>query len=175
MIWLIITFEKTTSLKTLFTLFLILFFLITYPVQATVIMPPTFSSSYTISTFAASASSALPVTSGKEQTFFSRVLTRLTGKKIIRTLVREEEMTARQKKQAKWSLILGISSIALLLIPYAGLLAIPASITAIILGIKSLKGNSNARGIAGIATGSLTVVIVLAAIAVIAFASPLIF
>ena len=80
----------------------------------------------------------------------------------------EGEMTAKQKRQGKWSLILGLGSIVLLIIPYAGLLAIPAAITGLILGIKSVEGNSNTNGIIGIIASGLTLLLFIVAIALVA-------
>ena len=78
------------------------------------------------------------------------------------------EMTERQKRQAKWSFILGLGSIVLLIIPYVGLLAIPAAITGLILGIKSVEGNSNTNGIIGIIASGLTLLLFIVAIALVA-------
>lgn len=83
-------------------------------------------------------------------------------------LLVEGEMTPKQKRQAKWSLILGLGSIVLLVIPYAGLLAIPAAITGLILGIKSIEGNSNTNGIIGIIASGLTLLLLLVAIVLVA-------
>lgn len=78
------------------------------------------------------------------------------------------EPTEHQKKQANWSMILGITSIVLLFIPYLALLALPAAVAAIILGIVSLKGNSNTKGIIGLATGGTTILLFIIALVVIA-------
>jgi hypothetical protein len=49
-------------------------------------------------------------------------------------------------------------------------LCIPAAILAIVFGAKSLKGNSNAKGIVGIVTGGVTLLLlVIAIIVVLAF------
>ena len=77
-------------------------------------------------------------------------------------------MTERQKRQGKWSMILGLGSIVLLMIPYVNLIAIPAAITALVLGIKSIEGNSNTQGIIGIIAGGLTLALLIIAIALLA-------
>lgn len=104
---------------------------------------------------------------GKKLNFFQKLQLRLVQSKPIKKLLRlgDEPMTERQKKWAEWSLILGLSSIALFFvafIPYVSILAllmIPASILAVIFGIKSLKGNSNTKGIIGIVTGGSVILI----------------
>lgn len=81
-------------------------------------------------------------------------------------------ITEKQKQQAQLSMILGISSLAVLLLsgllPFIGLLCVPAAIIAIIFGAKSLKGNSNTQGIVGVVTGGITLAILLLAIIVLA-------
>ncbi len=106
---------------------------------------------------------------GKKLNFVERIQLKLFQKKILKYSPEEGgEPTAKQKKQGKLSMILGISSILLLLIPYVGILSIPAAIAAMVLGIKSIKGNSNTQGIIGLITGSVTLFIILIAILVIA-------
>lgn len=80
------------------------------------------------------------------------------------------EMTEKQEKQATASMILGIGSIVLLLIPisFIGLLSVPAAILALVFGIKSLKGNSNTKGIVGVVTGSVTLVLIALAVILVA-------
>jgi hypothetical protein len=78
------------------------------------------------------------------------------------------EPTARQRKQGKLSMILGISSVVGLFIPYVNILALPAAITALVLGLKSIKGNSNTRGIVGVITGAVTLLLFIIAIIVVA-------
>jgi hypothetical protein len=109
---------------------------------------------------------------GKKLTFFQKVKFKI-AQKLLKKLS-DEEMTERQRKQAQASMILGIGSIGLLLLSGAvsifGLLCIPAAILAIVFGAKSLKGNSNAKGIVGIVTGGVTLLLlVIAIIVVLAF------
>jgi hypothetical protein len=87
-----------------------------------------------------------------------------------------EDVTERQKKLGKWSLVLGLSGIALLLLSSTigafAVLSIPAAIGAVILGAKSIKGNSNTAGLIGLIAGSATlVVIIIYTILVVAFFS----
>jgi hypothetical protein len=81
-------------------------------------------------------------------------------------------ITEKQGKQAETSMILGISSIVMMLLsgvlPFIGLLCIPAAILAIIFGAQSLKGNSNTKGIVGVVTGGVTLAIIILAIIVLA-------
>ncbi len=75
---------------------------------------------------------------------------------------------AKQRRQAKWSMILGIFSFVALFTPVA-ILAIPAAIIGLILGIKSVDGNSNYQGIIGIVTSSATLLLFLLILALVAF------
>ena len=71
-------------------------------------------------------------------------------------------VTEQQMKQANAAMILGIGSLVLLPLAFTSvgiiaLLSIPAAIAAIVLGGKSLKGNSNKKGKIGLITGAITV------------------
>lgn len=102
---------------------------------------------------------------GKKLTFFQKIKL-----KIAQAALRKfsGELTEKQKKQAETSMILGIGSIVILLLsgvlPFAGLLCIPAAILAIVFGAQSLKGNSNTKGIVGVVTGGITLAIIVLAI-----------
>jgi hypothetical protein len=106
---------------------------------------------------------------GKKLTLFQKVELKI-AQKLLRKWS-DDEMTDKQKQQAETSLILGISSLALLLlsgvISIFGLLCIPAAILAIVFGGKSLKGNSNTKGIIGVVTGGVTLAIILLAIIIV--------
>jgi hypothetical protein len=107
---------------------------------------------------------------GKKLTLFQKIKFKILQK----TLGKWDggEMTEKQKKKAKLSLIFGLGSIVLLLIsmlPFVailGLLSIPAAITAIVLGAQSLKGNSNSEGIIGVVTGGITLALIMLALIV---------
>lgn len=98
---------------------------------------------------------------GKKLTFFEKVKLRLLQKALKK--YKNADITEQQKKQANISMILGISSIVLLLISsvallgFLGILSIPAAILALVFGIKSLNGNSNTKGIIGVVTGGVTI------------------
>jgi hypothetical protein len=106
---------------------------------------------------------------GKKLTLFQKVKIKI-AQKLLRKLS-DDEMTDKQKQQAETSLILGIISLGLLLlsgvIPIFGLLCIPAAILAVVFGGKSLKGNSNTKGIIGVVTGGVTLAIILLAIIIV--------
>ncbi len=105
----------------------------------------------------------------KRRSFIDRLKLRLVQKTLLRKLASEKgEPTARQKRQGKASMILGISSVVGLFIPVVNILAIPAAIVAIVLGAISLKGNSNSQGIVGLVTGSATILLLIIAIIVLA-------
>lgn len=88
-------------------------------------------------------------------------------KKKLKKVSEEESFTPKQKQQANLSLILGLASIGLLFVPYLGLLAIPAAILAIIFGAKSIKGNSNTKGIIGLVAGVTTLLLLIIAIIIV--------
>lgn len=106
---------------------------------------------------------------GKKLTLFQKVKIKIAQKFLQK--LGDDEMTEKQKRQAQSSLIFGIGSLTLLLlsgvIAIFGLLCIPAAILAIVFGAKSLKGNSNTKGIIGVVTGGATLAIILIAIIVV--------
>ena len=77
------------------------------------------------------------------------------------------EPTEKQKTLGVISLAFGVLAVALLFVPTAvGLLSILFAVAGLVLGIKSLKGNSNAPGLIGlILSSAVLVVLVLAVIA----------
>lgn len=105
---------------------------------------------------------------GKKLTFFQKVKLRILQKAIKK--YKNSDITDQQKKQANISMILGISSIVLLLVSsiavigFLGILSIPAAILALVFGIKSLNGNSNTKGIIGVITGGVTIGLILIAL-----------
>jgi len=109
---------------------------------------------------------------GKKLTLFQKIKFKLLQKLVAR--VDKREITEKQQNQAEASMILGISSLALMLlwilpfIGFIGILCVPAAILAIIFGAKSLKGNSNTPGTIGIVTGSITLGLIIVAIVVFA-------
>ncbi len=70
-------------------------------------------------------------------------------------------ITAKQKRQARLSLILGLTSFAFLFMPFAMFVAFPLALGGLIFGIKSVNGNSNAQGIIGIVASSVVLSIFL--------------
>jgi hypothetical protein len=109
---------------------------------------------------------------GKKLTLFQKVKIKIAQKLLKK--FSDDEMSEAQKKMADASMILGIGSLALLLlsglVSVFGLLCIPAAILAIVFGSKSLKGNSNTKGIIGVVTGGVTLaIIILAMIIILAF------
>ena len=86
----------------------------------------------------------------------------------LKNYVEDDPMTEKQKDQATTSMIMGIASFAFLFLPIVVYLSIPLAILAIIFGIKSLKGNSNTKGIVGVSFGAATILLLLIVIAVVA-------
>jgi len=105
---------------------------------------------------------------GKKLTFFQKVKLRILQKALKK--YKDADITDQQKKQANISMILGISSIVLLLISsiaiigFLGILSVPAAVLALVFGIKSLNGNSNTKGIIGVVTGGVTIGLILIAL-----------
>jgi len=76
-------------------------------------------------------------------------------------------ITPKQNRQATASMIFGIASILLLFTP-AAVVAIPAAIVGVVLGIVSIRGNSNTKSIVGIITGGITLFILILAFILVA-------
>lgn len=96
--------------------------------------------------------------------FFQRLEWKLLQKRITRQTRGGEGMTEKQRHWATVALITGIASLVLLFVPYLALVALPAAIVGLIFGIKSVKGNSNIKGIVGIATSGTTILLFLIAV-----------
>jgi uncharacterized protein involved in cysteine biosynthesis len=82
-------------------------------------------------------------------------------------LITPGEPTEKQSKYGKLSLILGLSSVVLLIIPVVNFFAVPAAVAGLIFGVKSLKGNNNTNGILGVVFSGLTLFLLLLIIIVI--------
>jgi hypothetical protein len=65
-------------------------------------------------------------------------------------------------------LIFGAVALATIFIPYVAIVSIPLAIAGLVLGIKSLNGNSNTNGILGVIFSSLVIFLGLVAIIFIA-------
>jgi hypothetical protein len=76
--------------------------------------------------------------------------------------------TDKQKTLGMLSLVFGILAVGLIFVPSAiGILGILFAVAGLVLGIKSLKGNSNAPGLIGLILSSAVIfVIILAVIAI---------
>jgi hypothetical protein len=110
---------------------------------------------------------------GKKMTLLQKIQFKLLQYK-LRKMSKDEPMTEKQKKQAQASMILGIGSFVFLflasvaVVGFLGIFSIPAAILAVILGAKSLKGNSNTKGIIGVVFGALTLFLFLLAVILLA-------
>jgi len=113
------------------------------------------------------------------QTLSPRQFEKATGKKlrfkekiayrILQWKLRKghhDEIDEKQRKQGNLSLVFGIASVVFLFIPILGILAPGLAIAAIVLGIMSLKGNTNTAGIVGIICGGAVIFIFLLAVAI---------
>lgn len=105
---------------------------------------------------------------GKKQSVWQKLQWKLLQSKWVRKALQlgQEPITDQQKKQATLSLIFGIVGfVFLFLFAPIGLVA---AILAVIFGLKSIKGNSNTKGIIGLALGATTIFIALLAIVLVA-------
>ena len=93
--------------------------------------------------------------------------------RVLKKLAGIDQPTERQKKLGKLSLILGGIALVLLVTPYVaiglpaaiGIITVPAAIAGLVLGIKSVRGNSNLPGLLGlILSASLLLLMILAVI-----------
>lgn len=105
---------------------------------------------------------------GRKMSLWQKLEWKILKNKVVKAFKKGDELTEKQQKQATASLILGLASFLLLFVPYLALLSIPLAIFAIILGIKSLKGNSNVKGIIGVVAGGFTILLFLLAVALLA-------
>lgn len=102
---------------------------------------------------------------GKRLSLLQRLTWKLAQKHIGKAP--NETITEKQKKLGKISMILGIAGLALLFVPnILALVGIGLGIAAFILGLKSVKGNSNTPGIVGLIAGSLTLLLTILAVAI---------
>jgi hypothetical protein len=75
------------------------------------------------------------------------------------------EHSEKQRTLGVLSLVSGLLAVALIFVPSAiGILGILFAIAALVLGIKSLKGNSNAPGLIGLILGSAVLFIFILAV-----------
>jgi hypothetical protein len=154
--------------KTIKTILLLLLCLYGSGSYATVSPTPPYAPSFSI-TFKSIKPKVIENMLGRKLTLLQKIELRILQKKLSRhAFGPTDTITEKQKKQAKLSMTLGICSIALLflggVVGGIGLLAFPAAIAAVVLGIISLKGNSNTQGIVGVITGGLTLALFLLAI-----------
>ena len=110
----------------------------------------------------------------KKLTFFQKIKLKL-GQTFLKKYS-DGEVTTKQQKQGRISMILGIMGLAFLFISlspflgFLGILAIPSAILAIVFGSRSLRGNSNSEGMIGVITGGVTIGLIVIAAIVIAIA-----
>lgn len=99
------------------------------------------------------------VVNSKKMGFFTRIAYKMTPKKIRSQLFTNGAELSAADKKAKTSLILGISALALALIPwYTIFAAIPLGITAIVMGAQAKKMGSEKMNGKGFGIGALAVV-----------------
>jgi hypothetical protein len=109
-----------------------------------------------------------------------RLMVGLLKYKFVRKIIGIDEPTPKQRKLGRLSLIFGVAAILLVVIPYAAL-AIPAAfavasfplaVAGLILGIKSIKGNTNTMGLIGlILSGAFLLLLILSVLLLAVFFS----
>jgi hypothetical protein len=160
-------------MKTVLTLFLLLFFFqfahaISFPKNTdTTRMPhhPAY-----IKQIATIKPATIEKLTGKKLSFGDKLKLKILQKKLKKQYAQEDGITPKQKKLGLWSMILGLASIGLIFIGAGAtfVIGILAAIAAVVLGFKSVKGNTNAMGLIGIIAGFLTLLLTLLAAVVIA-------
>ena len=105
---------------------------------------------------------------GKHLSFLQRIEWKLLQKKLKKVAREHPELTEKQIKQGRASMIMGIASFVFLFIPGVALLSIPLAILGLIFGLKSIKGNSNAKGVVGVVFSGVTLFLILLAIILVA-------
>ena len=95
------------------------------------------------------------------------------GLKILQWKVKRkmnDQATPEQIRLGRLSLILGILALVCIFIPIGviAILGLGCAIAGLVLGIKSIKGNSNVMGILGVVFSGLVLFILLLAIAIVA-------
>jgi hypothetical protein len=103
---------------------------------------------------------------GKKLKFKERIAYRVLQWKLRKHFREQDEPTAKQLKQGNLSLVFGIAAIVFLFIPVVGILSLGFAIAGLVLGIKSLKGNSNTTGLIGLILSGLVLFLFLLAVIV---------
>ena len=135
-------------------------FLLTAPAAATLPHPPT------VETATKAHINIAKPAHKKKGGLFVKWKQKLLTKAVQKGWLGEGKVTEKQKRWGRLSMILGLAGLVLLFIPTVSFVAIPAAIVALVFGIKSVDGNSNANGIIGIIAGGLTLLLLILAIAV---------
>ena len=103
----------------------------------------------------------------------AKLMTVVLKSRILKQLAGIDQPTEKQMKLGRLSLIFAGAALVLLVMPYAalalpaviGVLSLPAAIAGLVLGIKSIRGNSNVPGLVGlILSASILLVMILAII-----------
>jgi hypothetical protein len=102
---------------------------------------------------------------GKKLPLLQRLTWKLAQKRMSKP--GNENVTEKQRKLGRLSMIFGIAGLVLLFLPnILAIAGIGLGIAAFILGLKSVKGNSNTPGIVGLIAGSLTLLLTVLAVAI---------
>jgi hypothetical protein len=101
--------------------------------------------------------------SGNKLKFKEKLVYKALKWKLKKNMKREGP-TEKQKTLGLLSFGFGLLAVALLFIPTIGIISIFLAVAGFILGIKSLKGNSNAPGLIGLILSSTVLLIIIIAV-----------
>lgn len=104
---------------------------------------------------------------GRKLKFKEKIVYKIVKWKLKKKM--RSEPTEKQKTLGLLSLAFGVLAIALIFVPTAvGLLGILFAIAGFVLGLKSLKGNSNAPGLIGLILSSAVLLLLIIAVIIVA-------
>ena len=107
---------------------------------------------------------------GKKLKFREKIGLKIFQWKMKRKLKENEPVDPKLLKLGRLSLIFGIVALVFIFIPVGviAFIGLGCAVAGLVLGIKSLKGNSNVPGLLGVVFSSLVLLLLLVAIAVVA-------
>lgn len=104
---------------------------------------------------------------GKKFSLVEKIAVQLLQRKLKKQITLGQD-PEKLRKMGTLSLLLGVTSILVLFLPYGIIASIALSIAGLVLGIKATKGGKNINAILGIIFSSVTLAFILLAIVVLA-------
>jgi hypothetical protein len=132
--------------------------------------PPNMAGKISLKEFVKLSPKEVEKLTGKKLKLREKIGLKIFQWKMKRKLKENEPVDPKLLKLGRLSLIFGIIALVFIFIPVGviALLGLGCAIAGLVLGIKSLKGNSNVPGLLGVIFSSLVLVMLLVAIAVVA-------